>query len=74
MKRKTIEQMALTLREQEAELEAAANAQPLGQLIKTAAARKAVHRIRIERMPLTDREQEAEAEIEKRELGVILPL
>lgn len=34
MKKKTIERMALTLREQEAELEAAANARPLSQLTK----------------------------------------
>lgn len=74
MKRKTIERMALTLREQEAELEAAANARPLSQLTKLVGVRKVVHRIRIERMPLTDGEREAEAEIEKRELGVILPL
>ena len=33
MKKKTIERMALTLREQEAELEAAANARPLSSLL-----------------------------------------
>ena len=43
-------------------------------LPKPVTARKVVRNIRVEKMALTAREREAEAEIEKRELGVILPL
>lgn len=73
MRRNIAERLPLTLREQEAELEAAANARTLSQPSKPAAARKVVRRICIERIPLTAREREAEAEVEKRELGVALP-
>ena len=55
-------------------MEAVANARPLMRLPKPVTARKVVRNIRVEKMALTAREREAEAEIEKRELGVILPL
>ena len=74
MRRNSVEHLPLTLREQEAELEAVANASPLMRLPKPVTARKVVRNIRVEKMALTAREREAEAEIEKRELGVILPL
>lgn len=74
VRRNSVEHLPLTLREQEAELEAVANARPLMRLPKPVTARKVVRNIRVEKMALTAREREAEAEIEKRELGVILPL
>ena len=58
MRRNIAERLPLTLREQEAELEAAANARALS---------------RVEQLPLTPREREAEAEVEKRELDIALP-
>lgn len=73
MRRNIAERLPLTLREQEAELEAAANARDLSRPTKQPASLKDVRCIRVEQLPLTPREREAEAEVEKRELGIALP-
>lgn len=73
MRRNIAERLPLTLREQEAELEAAANARALSRPTKQPASLKDVRCIRVEQLPLTPWEREAEAEVEKRELGIALP-
>lgn len=72
--RRSYEELPLTLREAEAEKEAAAAYRPLGKAdIGRCKQRKRARRTRIETVPLTDAEREAEAACELHTFGMKLP-